>query len=82
MIGPRVREGGREGGREREREREEREPTNSFYRFQIPLHLGTTASIRVGNALGAGNPQKAKQAVFAALKLVQGTKSTQFMCRK
>ena len=45
--------------------------TNPLLYFQIPLGLGTAASVRVGNELGAGNPQKAKRAAFAAL-VVQG----------
>ena len=35
--------------------------------FQPCLGLGIAASIRVGNELGAGNPQGAKRASYAAI---------------
>lgn len=40
--------------------------------LQFPLGIGTAAGVRVGNELGAGHPQKAKYASYAAL-IVQGT---------
>ena len=54
--------------------------TNPLLYFQIPLGIGTAASVRVGNELGAGNPQKAKRAAFAAL-VVQGMAIIKVACR-
>ena len=53
---------------------------NPLLYFQIPLGIGTAASVRVGNELGAGNPQKAKRAAFAAL-VVQGMAIIKVACR-
>lgn len=34
--------------------------------FMVPLAIGGAVAVRVGNELGAGNPQKAKRAIYVA----------------
>ena len=40
------------------------------YFQQLPLGLGISVTIRVGNELGAGNPLRAKRAAFTAVAIV------------
>ncbi|XP_078367532.1 multidrug and toxin extrusion protein 2-like [Oculina patagonica] len=40
------------------------------FNYMIPLGIGVAASVRVGNALGAGNAQAAKKTVKVALSLI------------
>ena len=38
-----------------------------YYLPQIPFGIGTAAGIRVGNLLGAGEPEKAKKSAVVAV---------------
>ena len=38
-----------------------------FIITQVPLGIGISVSFRVGNELGAGNPQRAKRAAYVAI---------------
>ena len=46
---------------------------------QIPYSIGTATGIRVGNLLGAGEPEKAKKSAFVSLFFASEYTACDFM---